>query len=77
MLEGRIRGNRSTPIETPLPRFDQEVGAYVTPEGETVTVSRNGEVTPIELPPEEGELPEGAEEIGEPPGIVDPFAEGP
>lgn len=75
VLEGRVRGNRATPIEQPLPRYDDEVGAYVTPEGETVAVSRSGQITPITLPPAEGEVLAG--ELGEPPGIVDPFTEDP
>lgn len=77
VLEGRIRGNRATPIEQPLPRYDDEVGAYVTPEGETVAISRSGEITPIELPPAEGEVEgeEGADgtPLAQLPGIENPF----
>ena len=50
VLEGRIRGSRSTPIETPLPRFDSELGAFVNPEGEAFTISRTGVMTPYALP---------------------------
>lgn len=50
VLEGRIRGSRTTPIEHPLPRYDKEVGAYRLPDGGVVRVSRHGEVTPYELP---------------------------
>ncbi len=48
VLEGRIRGSRNTPIETPLPRYNTELGAYVTPEGQWVSVNRMGEVVPLD-----------------------------
>ncbi len=70
VLEGRIRGTRGTPIETPLPRFDAEVGAFVNPAGEAFTISRTGAMTPILLPDAgipDGGLPELT--------IVDPFEE--
>ena len=57
VLEGRIRGNRRTPIETPLPKYDSDVGAYVMPDGSTVTVDRNGNITPITLEPDAGIAP--------------------
>lgn len=56
VLEGNIRGQRLTPIELPMPRYDDEVGAYVMPDGQTVTVDRMGTITPITLPEV---LPEG------------------
>lgn len=58
VLEGNIRGRRLTPIEHAMPKFDDEVGAYVMPDGQTVTVDRMGTITPITLPevPPEGEL---------------------
>ncbi|MGB0681017.1 MAG: hypothetical protein ACPGUV_15310, partial [Polyangiales bacterium] len=37
--QGRIRGQRKTPIAHALPRFDEEVGAYVMPDGSTVGVT--------------------------------------
>jgi hypothetical protein len=46
VLEGRIRGEQPTPIETPLPRFNPEIGAYAMPDGTTVRVSPRGEITP-------------------------------
>lgn len=49
VLEGRIRGNRRTPIEHAMPKFDDEVGAYVMPDGTTVAVDRMGNITPITL----------------------------
>ena len=48
--EGRIRGRRQTPITTPLPKFDDEIGAYVMPDGQTVAVDRMGNITPVTLP---------------------------
>jgi hypothetical protein len=66
VLEGRIRGERATPIEQPMPRYDADAGAYVLPDGQHVTVSPLGVITPIEAPVPEGEgdagvpLPEGA-----------------
>ena len=50
VLEGRIRGSRATPIEQPLPRFDQAAGAYLLPDGGAVRVSPLGELTPYTLP---------------------------
>ncbi len=49
VLPGRIRGSQRTPIEIPLPKWNDELGAYVMPDGQTVSVSRTGVVTPIEL----------------------------
>ena len=59
--EGRIRGRRETPITQPLPKFDEEVGAYVMPDGQTVTVDRMGNITPITLPDAgmDGGVPDG------------------
>jgi hypothetical protein len=45
-LPGRVRGQVKEPIEVALPRFDREVGAYVMPDGEWVTVDRFGNMTP-------------------------------
>ncbi|MGE0789821.1 MAG: hypothetical protein AB7S26_29380 [Sandaracinaceae bacterium] len=72
VLEGRIRGDRATPIEEALPRYDEEVGAYVNAEGQPVTVSRMGVVTPIEPAPETPDPATG--ELAALPGIVDPYA---
>lgn len=57
VLEGRIRGERATPIEHPLPRWNQELGAYVLPDGGAVRISRHGEMTPYELPAPDGGVP--------------------
>jgi hypothetical protein len=50
VLEGRIRGEQAIPIETPLPRFNAELGAYAMPDGTTVRVSSRGVITPYVLP---------------------------
>jgi hypothetical protein len=68
VLEGRIRGDRATPIETPLPRFDATAGAYLMRDGSAVRISRLGEVTPYVLPDASVGLDGGM------PPIVDPFA---
>jgi len=73
VLEGRIRGSRSTPIEQPLPRFDDELEAFVNPDGEAFEISRTGEMTPIVLP--DGGLLDGGLLDGgiAPPAIINPF----
>ncbi|HJK93695.1 MAG TPA: hypothetical protein RMH85_35955 [Polyangiaceae bacterium LLY-WYZ-15_(1-7)] len=50
VLEGRIRGRRETPVEHAIPKYDDEVGAYVMPDGQWVTVDRMGTITPIDMP---------------------------
>lgn len=65
VLPGRIRGERTLPIETELPRFDPTVGAYVLPDGGAATVDRLGNVTPIPWPvdasaPGDGGVPHDA-----------------
>jgi hypothetical protein len=47
VLQGRIRGTRRTPITAALPKFDPVAGAYVMPDGSTVSINRNGEMTPL------------------------------
>lgn len=61
VLEGRIRGERMQPITEPLPRFDQNVGAYVLPDGGTVSVSRFGALTPVTVTPDAGVAMPGAD----------------
>jgi hypothetical protein len=46
VLSGRIRGQVTEPIDGLLPRFDREVGAYVMPDGQWVSVDRFGNMTP-------------------------------
>lgn len=50
VLEGRIRGRVRSPITTPLPRFNEELGAFIMPDGSPVAVDFAGRMTPIELP---------------------------
>jgi hypothetical protein len=51
VLQGRVRGTRRTPITAALPKFDTVAGAYVMPDGSTVKIDRNGEMTPVAPPP--------------------------
>ncbi len=67
VLDGRIRGDRATPIEEPLPRFNEEAAAYLLPDGGAVRISPSGAMTPYVLPPPDGGVPE--------PSIIDPYAE--
>ena len=50
VVPGRVLGRRRTPITAALPKFDQTAGAYVMPDGSTVTVDRSGEMTPVTPP---------------------------
>lgn len=54
VLEGRIRGDRATPIDDPLPRWDATRGAYMLPDGGAVAITRSGAMRPIPVP-----LPDG------------------
>lgn len=55
VLQGRILGARQTPIEEPLPRFDEAAGAYLLPDGSAVAISRTGQMTPVARPTPEPE----------------------
>ena len=60
VLEGRVLGAQLTPIEHELPKYDAEIGAYVMPDGQWVTVDRHGNITPREMPaPPEGKIDVG------------------
>lgn len=50
VLEGNIRGALKTPVEEALPKYDDEVGAYMMPDGQAVAIDRFGKMTAIELP---------------------------
>ncbi|RLB54911.1 MAG: hypothetical protein DRJ42_07745 [Deltaproteobacteria bacterium] len=54
VLEGRIRGTTQTPVEHPVPKWDEEVGAYLMPDGGAVLVARDGTLTPTTLPEPDG-----------------------
>ena len=57
VLEGRIRGHRQTPIEHPLPQYDTDAGGYFMPDGQRVSVSSDGVITPIAALPDGGFAP--------------------
>jgi len=67
VLEGRIRGDRSTPIEHPIPKYDREIGAYMLPDGGAVSVTRHGALSPTELPDS------GVDAGGLDAGLLNPF----
>ena len=50
VLEGRIRGQVTEPIEVALPLYDREAQAYVMPDGQWVSVDRFGTLTPRVMP---------------------------
>lgn len=54
VLEGRILGERRTPIPHPIPKYNEEIGAYIMPDGSAVNVDRVGNLTPRELPVDAG-----------------------
>lgn len=54
VLPGRILGERTLPIATPLPRFDSTIGAYLLPDGGAARVDTLGNVTPIPWPLDAG-----------------------
>jgi len=47
---GRVLGSVTSPIDGPLPRYNEEAGAFVMPDGQYVTISRGGTVTPMAMP---------------------------
>jgi hypothetical protein len=57
VLEGRIRGQVSSPIAHAIPRFNKDAMAYVAPDTSVVTVDRHGRLTRVAGPsvrPESG-----------------------
>jgi len=46
VLEGRIRGSRRTPVPHAIPKYNEEAGAYLMPDGTPVRVDRMGNLTP-------------------------------
>ena len=48
--EGRIRGKLKAPIEFPIPEYNDQLRAYVMPDGSAVRV-RGGQLIPTSLPP--------------------------
>ena len=50
VLEGRVRGDTRVPISTPIPKYNEEIGAYLMPDGMAVAVSKAGQLTRIPRP---------------------------
>jgi hypothetical protein len=61
VLKGTIKGRRKTPIEDPLPKYNDEAQAYVMPDGTHVTVDRFGTITPIASPASPVAAPDGVD----------------
>jgi len=59
VLEGRVRGDQPTPIEHPIPKYDEEAGAYMLADGGAVEVTRTGELVPTDPPLLDGGVPDG------------------
>jgi hypothetical protein len=72
--KGRILGVRKIPIETPIPKYDDKVGAYVGPDGTAVKVDRAGTMTPVEMPPP---VNDGGAPLDPSAAAAPPTAEGP
>ena len=49
VFQGRIRGQLKRPIEIAIPKYDETLGAYVTPEGGAVQV-RGDKLIDIPMP---------------------------
>jgi hypothetical protein len=57
VLEGRVRGSVKEPIATAIPKFNEDAGAFISPDAGPVAVTRRGNMRPIELtPPDAGVL---------------------
>lgn len=57
VLEGTVKGTVEEPIEHPIPKYDEEIGAYMMPDGGAVRVTRSGELLPTEAPLLDGGVP--------------------
>jgi hypothetical protein len=68
--EGRIRGERATPIESPLPRWDEAYGAFMLPDGGAVAIDRMGDMRSIPTPLPDGGLPAIPTTTPVPPAVV-------
>jgi hypothetical protein len=60
VLEGNIKGKQKTPIEVPVPKYDEDAGAYVMPDAGAVVV-RDGGLVQVPMP----EGPDGGVDGGE------------
>ncbi len=55
VLEGRIRGSLQQPIEIPIPKYDEDIGAYVTADGGAIQVRGNQLISvPLPVRPDAG-----------------------
>jgi hypothetical protein len=54
--EGRVRGDVKQPIELAVPKFDPEIGAYVTPDGGAVEL-RGDQLVEVPMPVVDGGVP--------------------
>lgn len=71
VLEGRIRGKVEQPIEGLIPKYQEEYGAYITPDGGAVAVDRYGKMVSVPMPVMDAGVPvlgEGA--LGVLPGVT-------
>lgn len=59
VLEGRVRGSVTRPIAVPLPKFDDEIGAFMLPDGGAVEISRGGAMNAIPVPVPDAGVPPG------------------
>lgn len=70
VLEGRIRGKVEQPITTLIPKFQEEYGAYITPDGGAVEVDRYGNMVSVPMPVLDAGVPVlGAGALGALPGV--------
>jgi hypothetical protein len=56
VLEGRVRGDVKKPIELPVPKFNETIGAYVTPDGGAVEL-RGDTLVEVPMPVGDGDVP--------------------
>ncbi|MDD9938294.1 MAG: L,D-transpeptidase [Myxococcales bacterium] len=64
--EGRIRGKLKEPIPFGVPKYDSEIGAYVTPDGGAVEV-RGNQLVDVPMPVPDGGVPEALTDSITPP----------
>lgn len=53
ILEGRIKGKLKEPLDIPVPKFDDEIGRYMTSDGRAVEL-QGRELVEVPLPPDAG-----------------------
>ncbi len=71
VLEGRIRGKVEQPIETLIPKYQEEYGAYITPDGGAVEVDRYGNMVSVPMPVMDAGVPMlGSGALGALPGMT-------